>query len=283
MRFAPRLKNSLGGAAPGALLLLALCSHARAETPAVKAWNLLNEATGNSDIEKRTQSVSALGLIVKDPHAEELAAKALTDPKPEVRAAGANALGQMEATGSIPALKEALKDTDVSVVLAAAHSLLLLHDKTAYEVYYAVLAGKRKSGAGLLADQKKMLDDPKKMAQFGFETGIGFIPFGGLGLTAIKTLTKDDSSPVRAAAAKILANDPDPRSGEALVAAASDKSWIVRAAACDAIARRGQRSLAEKIEPDLDDSKPVVQYIAAAAILRLNAERPAQRRAIKKP
>ena len=50
-----------------------------------------------------------------------------------------------------------------------------------------------------MADQKKMLSDPKKMAQFGFEEGIGFIPFAGVGLGAVKAFTKDDVSPVRAA------------------------------------------------------------------------------------
>jgi HEAT repeat protein len=267
------------------IFLLALTAYAAGEdTPFVKAWSILNPAVTDKDIEKRTQSVSALGLIVKNEHAEEMANSALNDPKPEVRAAAANALGQMEATRSIPVLKNALKDSDAGVVLAAAHALLVLHDKYAYEVYYAVLTGERKSGAGLLADQRKMLDDPKKMAQFGFETGVGFLPFGGLGLTAIRTLTKDDASPVRASAAKILANDPDPKSGEALVTATSDKSWIVRAAALDAIARRGDKSLESKIVPALDDDKPAVQYIAAAAVIRLN-DLPASRhsRAARKP
>ena len=82
-------------------------------------------------------------------------------------------------------------------------------------VYYAVLTGETKTGKELMTEQKKMLNDPKKMAQFGFEQGIGFIPFAGLGYGAIKTFTKDDKSPVRAAAAIALASDPDPKSGKA--------------------------------------------------------------------
>src|SRR5437667_8175066 len=54
------------------------------------------------------------------------------------------------------------------------------------------------------------LGDPKKMAQLGFEEGIGFIPFAGMGWKAIKEVRKDDSSPVRAASARVLAEDPDP-------------------------------------------------------------------------
>jgi HEAT repeat protein len=115
----------------------------------------------------------------------------------------------------------------------------------------------------------KMLKDPKMMAQFGFEAGIGFIPFASAGLGVVKAVSKDDISPVRAAAARNLATDPDPRSGKALVQAASDKSTVVRASALDAIARRGDASLVSAIKPALSDSKGAVRYTAAAALLRL--------------
>ncbi|AXC11412.1 hypothetical protein ACPOL_2080 [Acidisarcina polymorpha] len=261
--------------------LILLTTTALAETATEKAWSILNDASSNSSMEKREQAITALGLIRKDSHAEELAVKALSDGKVDVRNAAANALGAMDARESIPDLKKALKDPEISVVLSAAHALLMMKVPAAYEVYYAVLTGQRKSGQGLLADQRKMLSDPRKLATFGFETGVGFLPFGGIGMTAVKALTKDDTSPVRAAAAKILADDPDPKSGEALLTATEDKSWLVRAAALDAIARRGDRSFASKIEARMDDEKPVVQYVAAAAVLRLN-EAPA-RHLRKKP
>jgi len=263
-------KPWLKRAATGWLLGMLMACTGWAETLTEKSWRILNDGATDTSLEKRTQAISALGLIQKDAHAEELASKALTDNKADVRAAAATALGGMNATQAIPELRMALKDADAGVVLAAAHSLLLMKDWTAYEVYYAVLTGKRKSGASLLDQQKKMLQDKQKMAQFAAETGIGFIPFGGLGMTVYKTLTKDDVSPVRAAAAKLLTNDPDPKSADALVEAASDKSWIVRAAAVEAIGRRGNQALAEKIAPNLDDEKSVVQYTAAAAIIRLN-------------
>jgi HEAT repeat protein len=247
-----------------------------------RAWKILDDAAVSPSLEKRTHAISALGLISRNAHSEELAVKALADDKPDVRTAAANALGEMSASKAIPALKKTVTDSDPGVVLAAAHSLLLLKDKEAYQIYYAVLTGQRKSGRGLLADQRKMLGDPKKMAALGFETGIGFVPFGGMGLTAYRTLTKDDASPVRAAAAKILSADPDPKSGEAWVTAASDKSWIVRAAALDAIGRRGDRSLAARIEPQLSDERDIVQDIAAAAIIRLRQPAPAKRAPITK-
>jgi len=62
--------------------------------------------------------------------------------------------------------------------------------------YYEVLTGQRKAGKGLISlSQTSILKDPKKMAQLGFEEGIGFVPFAGVGWVAIKTITKDDTSP----------------------------------------------------------------------------------------
>ncbi|HME00804.1 MAG TPA: HEAT repeat domain-containing protein [Terriglobia bacterium] len=122
----------------------------------------------------------------------------------------------------------------------------------------------------------KTLHDARKTAELGFETGIGFIPFAGFGYGAVKTLVMDDVSPVRAAAARVLADDPDPEAGKALAEAAPDKSWIVCAAALDAIARRGDPKLFDDIEFALDDPNDTVRYTAAAAVIRLTTgQRPA--------
>ena len=77
---------------------------------------------------------------------------------------------------------------------------------------------------------------------------------------------------MRSAAAKVLADDPDPRSGQALVKATTDKHWLVRAAALDAYARRGDSTLVNDIEPCLDDENGRVRFTAAAAIIRLSTD-----------
>src|SRR5262249_23276633 len=105
---------------------------------------------------------------------------------------------------------------------------------------------------------------------FGFEQGIVFVPFAGMGYGAIKALRKDDTSPVLAAAAKALSKDPDPKSGKALVRAASDKRWLVRAAALDAIAMRNDPTLLPDIESKMYDDKQIVRYTAAATVVRLS-------------
>jgi HEAT repeat protein len=133
------------------------------------------------------------------------------------------------------------------------------------------LTGERKTGNGMVADELKILKDPKKLAKIGIEQGIGFIPYAGIGLEAFETLRADDVSPIRAAAAKMLASDPDPKSGEALVKETSDKSWLVKTAALEAIAKRGDPQLLDGIVPAMMDDNTSVRCTAAAAVIRLDS------------
>ncbi len=238
--------------------------------PKAYAWNMLNVAIAGNKTGSRASAVRVLGLVPKDLHARQLAEKALIDDKPEVRAAGAMALGAMNARSSIPKLKSALSDDEPVVVLAAAHALDLLHDDSAFEIYYELLTGERKASKGLIASQTAGLKDPKKLAMMGFEEGIGFVPFAGMGWEAYRRLTKTDTSPVRAAAAKVLIKDPDPESGKAIgKAATADKNWIVRAAALEALAKRGDPSLIEPAEFAMWDDKEAVKFTAAATVIHL--------------
>jgi HEAT repeat protein len=241
------------------------------KAPKEEAWHILDTACAGEKTSDRATAIRVLGLMPNDAKALKLGEKALSDDKPEVRSAAAAALGDMKSRTSIPKLREALDDNDPSVALAAAHSLELMHDDSAYEVYYEVLTGQRKAGRGLIASETSVLKDPKKMAQLGFEQGIGFIPFAGIGWGAIKAITKDDSSPVRAAAAQVLAKDPDPATTKALGDAAGDKSWLVRAAALEALAKRGDPSVLDTVKLYMSDEKDAVKYTAAAAVLRLTA------------
>ena len=241
------------------------------ENPKQQAWTVLNKGLTNSSSDKRVRAVRELALLPGDQQAQTAALTALKDDKPEVRAAAAQSLGDMLDKGARQPLAEMINDPDPVVILAAAHSLIVLGDDRGYNVFYAVLTGERKTGTSLTEQQKKMLHDPKKMAALGFQTGLGFVPFGGMGLTAFKMLTKDDTSPVLAAAALTLAKDPDPKSGQALVEAAQQqKKWLVRAAAYDAIAKRGDPSLKGTAVSGLQDEQEEVQYAAAAAVIRLS-------------
>jgi HEAT repeat protein len=246
-----------------------------------RAWETLREGLAEKSPDKRAKAVNALGLLSGNLAAEKAADEALKDDKYNVRLAAATALGSMHAVHSIPQLESALDDQDPAVILAAANSLMSLKDaSSAYDIYYGVLTGGMRTNKGLVQEQLKTLHDTKKLAQLGFEEGIGFVPFAGFGYGVVKTVVKSesDASPVRAAAAKKLAHDPDPLSAEALVAATQDSSWIVRAAALEAIAQRGDKSLAAKVAMSLEDSREDVRYEAASCVIHLS-DLPSQHKA----
>jgi HEAT repeat protein len=253
------------------ILILFWSFFVHAQAPVDKAWNILKHGAGEKNTDTRVQTFRALALLVQNKAAQQMAERALIDEEPEVRSAAASALGQMGAKASVSKLQQRVReDDDTGVVFAAADALFRLGDPAAFQVYYAVLLGEKKTGEGLVDSQIKMLKDPKAMANMGFEVGIGFIPFAGAGYGVFKAVRKDDASPVRAAAATKLAGDPDPKSGEALSKSAADPKWIVRAAVVDAIARRGDPTLLKAVVPLLDDDNDAVKFSAAAAVIRLS-------------
>ena len=267
--------KSLGAkafAVAGAFLVFSGGLGKAAESKRDEAWDILKVNVNEKSAEKRALAIHVLGLLPGDRQALELAQKAVTDEKPEVRSAAATTLGQLHGKFSVALLHKLLSDSEPSVALAAASALILMpsKDPEAFAVYYEILTGERKTNKGLIAEQMKTLKDPKKLAELGVEQGIGFIPFAGIGLTAFQTLRVDDVSPVRAAAAKMLANDPDPQSGQALVNESADKSWLVKTAALEAIAKRGDPRLLEGIIPAMKDDNISVRCTAAATVIRLS-------------
>ncbi|PYV71485.1 MAG: hypothetical protein DMG97_16060 [Acidobacteria bacterium] len=235
-----------------------------------QAWEVLRSGASADKPADRAAAVHATGLIPNDPQARKMAETGIKDEAAEVRFAAAAALGEMRARQSISKLKTATEDKDPAVALAAAHALLLLNDDAGYGVYYEVLTGERKPGKGLLA-QAAEYKDPKKLAEVGFHEALGFIPFGSLGWSALKMVKKGDTSPARAAAATVLAKDRDPKTTEALVNAVGDKNWVVRAAALEALAMRGNPAVLGTVDLYLSDEEGEVKYTAAATALRLIA------------
>ena len=251
---------------------MACAACVQAQTPVENAWTILTGAAQDKNQEKRGKAIHALGLITANARARTLAETALTDEREEVRATGADVLGIMRAKESAPKLKAACRDKASSVVFAAANALFVMGDPAAYQVYYAVLTGQRKSGDALVESQMKMLKDPKALTQLGLEAGIGFIPFGGVSYKVFKMTTADAATPVRAAAAMKLIGDPDPKTAQALAHSTSDEKWLVRAAAVGALARRNDPSALKVLTPLLDDENDVVRFNAAAAVIQLSAQ-----------
>src|SRR6185437_3837975 len=179
-------------------------------------------------------------------------------------------LGQLHARQAIPALRHALQDTEIPVVLSAAQALYLMKDPNAYDIYYAILMGDRKSSNGLIQSQLDRLKDPKQMMQLGLQEGVSFVPFGGMGYEALRELRSHNGAGARAAAARFLAHDPDQITEDALLQTAlADKDDDVRLAALDALAERGDPKCIERLAKNLSEDKSAVRYRTAAAILHL--------------
>jgi len=260
-------------AARRALFVLTLLTAAcYAQTATNSSWAVLEAGLGQTSSTQRLGAIRVLGLITDDPHSVELAEAALKDKNSSVRAAAATSLGQMHATGANASLKEALNDKNLSVVMAAAHALCLLNDPACYDVYYEVYTGERKNNSGMIAQEMQIIHNPKQLAQMGFNEGIGFVPFAGIPWEAMQTIMKDRKSGTAAKAALIaaLATDPEGRTGKLLVSTSQNKNWVLRVAALEAIAKRGDSALLQGIEPRLSDSRRQVRLAAAATIIHLD-------------
>lgn len=241
-----------------------------------KAWSILDSGLADKSTENRTAAVRALGLLRQDARAQTAAEQRLGDSNPLVRGAAATSLAKMEAQSSAPKIEPLLKDPDVNVVLTAADALYQLGDPKAYEVYYAALTSRRKAGMPIAADKLKALKDPKSAAKLGLKQGLGIIPLGAPAMTAVQTITRDDTSPARAAAALRLAHDPDERTKKALVQAMRDDKPLVRVAAASAIAERDDPTLLSDLVARFADDNEIVRLTAAAGAVRLDRRRPSQ-------
>ncbi len=237
-----------------------------------QAWSVLMEGLRDPRASHRAVAVQSLSLMPNIRRATQLTTRALDDKDFHVRTAAAMGLGQLNASSAIPALRKALDDPEISVVLAATQALYMLKDKAAYDVYYAILMKDRKSSNSLMQAQLDRLKDPKQMMQLGFQEGVGFVPFGGMGYEAFREITHGSGSAVRAAAARFLASDPDQISEDALVqAAVADNNEGVRLASLDALAQRGDPRVIGRLAKNLDEDKSAVRYRTAAVILHLSS------------
>ena len=262
---------SIGESLIGIILATAIASpQSIAQSQADQAWKVLRAGVAHSSAETRVKAIRAMDILVKNPEAEKIAIAALKDKNSDVQVAGVLTLGSIGSSAALPEIKKLAPTAGATLIFAIANTLYKLNDQEAYEIYYAAVTKERKSGEGLVESQMKMLKNSKAMAQVGFEAGIGFVPFGGLGYGAYKMVTKDDESPVRAAAALKLATDKDPKSAKALAIAADDEKWMVRAAAIASIGMRGDASLLTAVKPHLEDKNDTVRFNAAACIIRLS-------------
>src|SRR5580698_10654809 len=110
-------------------LLFAITVLAVSQTSYDKAWTILRDGLSNTNTDNRTVPTRLLGSLPNNTRAHDLALKAISDNRPEVRAAGAEALGNMQAQSAIPQLEQLArtdalgKRKDVSVIPALESAL----------------------------------------------------------------------------------------------------------------------------------------------------------------
>jgi HEAT repeat protein len=251
------------------IVMVTGCNPAFGQSPAQRAWDILEKGHDSHSTKERVNAARALGLLPGNAHAVELAEQAIPDKKSDVRAAAALTLGRLGSVHSTPLLKQALKDKDVKVAFAASSALVSFGDSSGYIIYRDVLAGKRKSGEGALEEEKRLVHDPKALTLVMLGVGAGFAPYAGYAWAAFEVLSKDYNGPVRVEAALKLAADRDPETALALVKATSHRNWKVRVAALEALTQQADPSVMDAFAAHLSDKKQAVRCAAAAGVIRL--------------
>ncbi|HKD08173.1 MAG TPA: HEAT repeat domain-containing protein [Bryobacteraceae bacterium] len=241
------------------------------------AWSVLDEALNGGSAEHREHGLLALSTIGEpNPEAVKRAEAALKDKDSQVRETAALALGELNATGSIPALKSALDDSP-EVAFAAAKSLTRIGDPAGRDMLVAVLAGERKDGPGMVSGAVRKAKDkmhhPGDLALTGAKdaTGAMFGPVS-LAIPVTKDLIemKGKGAPGRAAAAAYLARYPDSYSITLLEWALNDDEGLVRLEAAKGLGERGNADSVPKLQALLSDPHSLVRDMAAAAIIRIS-------------
>jgi len=124
------------------VVLLTGCDLSFGQVPTQRAWEILQKEHHSHSTKERVNAVRALGQLPGNFHAVQLSEQTIADNKPDVRAAAALTLGRLGSRRSILLLKEALKDKNTKVALAASSALVSVGDSSGYVIYRDVLVGK---------------------------------------------------------------------------------------------------------------------------------------------
>ncbi len=169
----------------------------------------------------------------------------LHDRRPWIRAEAAFALGDMGAGAAVPALLQALEDSDRDVRSAAARSLGRLGALDAVEPLLGAVEDGRIPravvGASLLA------------------IGLAAIP-------RLRELVASRAGPRRAGAVRLVGLLGEAGDGRVLMGALLDESPDVRAQAATALGRLGAEDAADALRELLQDPVPFVRAAAATAL-----------------
>jgi HEAT repeat protein len=270
-----RAENTIAVMVLGWLVLATPCPSlaATGESLRDEAWGILDAGLQDKSVDKRAETLAALGVAAGDARALKALEESLQDANPEIRTAAVAALGDMNVKSYLPKIKALLSDSDARTTLAIAAVLKRFGDPEGFEIYNELLTGQRKDGKKLTDGIKHRKD----LEKIGAETAIAFLPFGSIATGTYDYISgnRNSTANVYVIAVNALAEDPDPQVKETLAQAAFDGRIPVRVAALRALAKRGDPAVVNDIEPAMHSDKAVVSYTAAAAILHLLSHGPA--------
>ncbi len=243
-------------------------------TPA--AWAMLEHGAASEKSRDRSDAITALAIVGNDSRGVAMIEKGLTDKEVAIRVLAATSLGEIKARSAIPKLMDAVDDNAPQVSFAAVRALWKMGDRSSRALLYEILAGERKTGPGVMKGKmnKAMADmhDPKALALIGINEASGALlgPFS-MGISFIEDYARNNSSPVQALCAQMLAEDDSSETADQLLDAVNDKNWVVRASAAKALAKLGHpRVIPQLTNMMQNDNDQPARFAAAAAIIRLS-------------
>lgn len=245
----------------------------------VIAWGLLHDAATSDKFRDRSDALSALTIIPRDPKSIAVVSHALDDNEENIRTLAATSLGDMKARPAIPQLKAALDDKSPQVSFAAAQALWKMGDRSGRGIFYDVLIGERKVKPGPLKEKiqqaRRDMHDPKALALIGVNEASGaFLGPFSMGVSMVEEYAKNSGTPVQALCAQLLSTDDSPYTLQQLKLALVDSNWAVRAAAARSLAKLNVRSsLPQLIDMMNNDKSPPARLSAAAAVVQLSSGR----------
>jgi HEAT repeat protein len=200
---------------------------------------------------------------------------ALDDKDESIRFLAATTLGALEARGAIPKLRDAMYDDSPQVSFAAVQSLWKMGDHSGRDLLYEILDGERKTKPGMVKSKmdkaKQTMHDPKAMVLISINEASGaFLGPFSMGVSVLEEYARNNSAPVQALCAQMLAADNTAATIDELTDSLDDKNWAVRVAAARALAKLHHRDMIPKLKNMMEnDKEQLARFSAAAAIIHL--------------
>lgn len=253
------------------------------------AWEMLDTGSQSDKIQVEAAVLLALSSMSGYDRADNMVAIAMKNKDVDVRLNAVGAANTMQDHVLIPALQGALKDQSPDVMMLAAASLWKMHDDSGLDILTGVLTGTVKGSSGFLQNQMHKFGrdahDPTAMAMMGAQAGTSALlgPFGFLFGAAKSAFSGPGPNSPRVIAANLLASDKSEETKNNFLITLKDKDPFVRTASARALGGFHGKDVTDALIEAFDDQKPSVQFMAAAAYIRVtNPVKPPEKPATPK-